>query len=210
MQKKVLVFSIVLAFVLWYVMFVVKPLNFWLMMSFSTTLLSLIVLWIGQPFSERGEWTWTNAFIGIASAFVLYAIFWTGNHMLILGEQWMPSLFSGRPEKLAAIYGNRGALGPHWVALLLFFPIGFGEEFYWRGLVQKHFAGKVGRWRAFLLTTFLYTAVHFATGNVVLLLAALTCGIFWGGLYAWRGQLFPVLLSHMLWDPFIFILQPIQ
>jgi uncharacterized protein len=210
MQKRVLIFSILLAFVLWYVMFVIKPLNFWLMMSFSTALLSLIVLWIGTPFNKPGEWTWTNAAIGIFSALALYGIFWTGNQMLILGEKLLPGLFSSRPENLAAIYGNRGALAPHWVALLLFFPIGFGEEFYWRGLVQKHFSCTLGRWRGFFLTTFLYTAVHFATGNFVLLIAALTCGLFWGALYAWRGCLFPVLLSHMLWDPLIFILQPIQ
>lgn len=210
MQKKVLILSILLAFVLWYIMFVIRPFNFWLMMSVSTSLLSLIALWIGKPFSEKGEFSWTNLWIGISSALVLYAIFWIGNQVLVLAGKLLPELFASRPEKLAAVYGNRGAVPEAVVALLLFFPIGFGEEYYWRGLVQKYFAGTMGRWQAFFLTTFLYTAVHFATGNYVLLLAALVCGLFWGALYAWRGHLFPVLLSHMLWDPFIFILYPIM
>jgi membrane protease YdiL (CAAX protease family) len=210
MKKRVLYLSIGLAFVLWYVMFVVKPFNFWLMMAFSTTLLSLIVLWIGKPFAGRGEFSWMNVSIGIASALLLYGIFWAGNQMLILLNAWMPGIFAQRPQNLAAIYGNRGDLAPHWIALLLFFPIGFGEEFFWRGLVQKHFSGKLGRWRGFLLAAFLYSAVHFATGNFVLLLAAVTCGLFWGALYAWRGQLLPVLLSHMIWDPLVFVFFPIQ
>ncbi len=210
MRKWILYIAIALVFVLWYIMFVLKPFNFWMMMAFSTSLLSLVVLWIGEPFARRGEWSWSNVWIGVASALLLYAIFWAGNQGLILFEKLVPGLFSDRPRNLAAIYGNRGELAPHWVALLLFFPIGFGEEFFWRGLVQNHFSGTRSRWGGFLIATFLYTAVHFATGNYVLLLAALTCGLFWGALYAWRGQLFPVLLSHMLWDPLIFVLFPIQ
>ncbi|HNW59517.1 MAG TPA: type II CAAX endopeptidase family protein [bacterium] len=210
MKKAAFYLAIALAFVLWYVMFVLRPFNFWLMMAFSTSLLSLIVLWIGKPFATEGEWRWSNIAIGVASALVLYGLFWIGNQMLILGEQLLPQFISGRPANLAAIYGNRGSLAPHWIALLLFFPIGFGEEFFWRGLVQNRFGARLGRWRGFMLTTFLYTAVHFATGNYVLLLAAVTCGLFWGALYAWRGALLPVLISHMLWDPFIFVLFPIQ
>ncbi len=210
MKKAVFGFSIALAFVLWYVMFVLRPFNFWLMMACSTSLLSLIVLWIGKPFAAKGEWRWSNVVLGIASALVLWGIFWVGNQVLMFGERLLPQFFSGRPENLAAIYGNRGQLAPQWIALLLFFPIGFGEEFFWRGLVQNRFATRLGRWRAFFLTTFLYTAVHFATGNLVLLLAAVTCGLYWGALYAWRGALLPVLISHMLWDPLVFVLFPIQ
>ena len=210
MQKRILYFSIILAFVLWYVMFVVKPFNFWLMMAFSTTLLSLIVLWIGKPFAEKGEWCWSNVLLGVASALLLYGIFWIGNHALVFAEKLLPGIFSGRSENLTAIYANRGGLASHWVALLLFFPVGFGEEFFWRGLVQKYFASKLGRWRGFFLATILYAGVHFSTGNYVLLMAALTCGIFWGALYAWRGHLLPVLLSHMIWDPLIFVILPIQ
>ncbi|HOT96026.1 MAG TPA: type II CAAX endopeptidase family protein [bacterium] len=210
MKKGVFYFSIALAFLLWYVMFVLRPFNFWLMMAFSTSLLSLIVLWIGKPFAEKGEWRWSNVLIGVVSALVLYGVFWIGNQVLVLGERLLPQLISSRPENLASIYGNRGSLAPHWIALLLFFPIGFGEEFFWRGLVQNRFSTRLGRWRAFFLTTFLYTAVHFATGNLVLLLAAVTCGLYWGALYAWRGALLPVLISHMIWDPLIFVFFPVQ
>lgn len=210
MQKRVVWISVGLAFVLWYVMFVERPFNFWWMMSFSTALLSLITLWVGRPLLPRSEWTMANVLLGIGSAIVLYFIFWLGHHALILMEQWMPGLLQNRAANLGAIYANRGELPAQWVALLLFFPIGFGEEFYWRGLVQKYFSKRFSRWVGFLLTALLYTAVHVATGNVVLLLAAVVCGLYWGALYAWRGQLLPVLISHMLWDPFIFIVRPIM
>ena len=63
---------------------------------------------------------------------------------------------------------------------------------------------------AFVLTALLYTAIHVPTGNPVLILAALTCGLFWGGFYRATGRLVPVLVSHMLWDPFIFVIMPIK
>jgi hypothetical protein len=94
--------------------------------------------------------------------------------------------------------------------LLLFFPIGFGEEIFWRGYVQRGFAEKWSGRRAFILTTLLYTAVHLPTGNTVLIAAALTCGLFWSGVYFATGRLLPVLISHMLWDPAIFIVWPIR
>ncbi len=209
MKKALLWISIVLAFVLWYVMFIERPFNFWLMMSFSTGLLILIALWAGTPLLRREEWTLANLGIGLGSAVVLYLIFWVGNEALMVLEQWFPGFFAGREQNLGAIYGNRSELAPQGVALLLFFPIGFGEEFYWRGLVQKYFSERWAKGAAYAVTTLIYTAVHLSTGNPVLILAALVCGLFWGGLYAWRGQLLPVLISHMVWDPFIFIVRPI-
>ncbi|MCX5878747.1 MAG: CPBP family intramembrane metalloprotease, partial [Deltaproteobacteria bacterium] len=71
----------------------------------------------------------------------------------------------------------------------------------------------MGRWSArsaVRLTTLLYTAIHLPTGTPVLILAALTCGLFWGGFYWATGSLVPVLVSHMLWDPFIFVILPIK
>ncbi|MBS1238114.1 MAG: hypothetical protein H6R37_1358, partial [Deltaproteobacteria bacterium] len=41
--------SIGLAFVLWAVMFVLRPFNFWVMLTFSTSLLSAIAFVLGRP-----------------------------------------------------------------------------------------------------------------------------------------------------------------
>ena len=60
------------------------------------------------------------------------------------------------------------------------------------------------------VTTFLYVMVHIPTGNPILMLAAFTCGLFWGIGYWASGSLIPVLVSHMVWDPLIFVIMPIK
>lgn len=202
--------GILLAFVLWFVMFVIRPLNFWLMMSFSTSLLAALSFAFGRPLIPRQEVTGSNILLGILSAALLYALFWVGNQVLVFISHILPSLIPDRAGNINAVYANRGALSPVLVGILLFFPIGFGEEVFWRGFVQRRFSSRWTPWTAFIVTTFLYVAVHLPTGNPVLILAALTCGLFWGGLYIATGRLMPVLISHMVWDPVIFVIRPIQ
>lgn len=209
-SNKIVWTSIFLAFVLWYIMFVLRPLNFWLMMSFSTSLLAVISYCFGRPLFRSGELNWRNILIGVASAGILYALFWIGNKTLILASQIFPGVLTNRLENINDVYANRGSLSPALVGVLLFFPIGFGEEIFWRGFIQRHFSKRWNNPAAFILTTFLYTCVHLPTGNPVLILAALSVGLFWGGLYWYTGALVPVLISHMLWDPMIFVVWPIK
>ena len=205
-----LYFSILLAVVLWVVMFVFRPLNFWVMLTFSTSLLAALSYAFGRPLIRPEELKWKNALWGILLAAALYGIFWIGNQGLILISQVFPEILPDRLGKINAVYANVGALPPALVGILLFFPIGFGEEIFWRGYVQRRFSQKWNGRRAFILTTLLYTAVHLPTGNPVLIAAALTCGLFWSGVYWATGSLLPVLISHMLWDPAIFIVWPIR
>ncbi len=202
--------SIGLAFVLWFVMFVLQPLNFWVMLSFSTTLLSAVAFALGRPLIPSREFTAKNVFVGVVLAALLYAVFYLGNQFLLLVSRLFPSLLPDPARDIASVYANLGALSPSLVAFLLFFPIGFGEEIFWRGFVQRRFRERGSATTAFVLTTLLYTAIHVPTGNPVLILAALTCGLFWGGFYRATGSLVPVLVSHMLWDPFIFVVFPIR
>jgi hypothetical protein len=202
--------SIGLAFVLWFVMFVLQPLNFWVMLSFSTSLLSAVAFLLGRPLRLGREFTAKNVFVGVVLAALLYAVFYLGNQFLLLVSRLFPSLLPDPAGDIASVYANLGGLSPSLVAFLLFFPIGFGEEIFWRGFVQRRFRERGSATTAFILTTLLYTAIHVPTGNPVLILAALTCGLFWGGFYRATGSLVPVLVSHMLWDPFIFVIMPIR
>jgi membrane protease YdiL (CAAX protease family) len=202
--------SILLAFVLWGVMFVFRPLNFWAMLTFSTSLLAALSYLFGRPLFRAGELTRKNLLWGVLLAVALYGIFWIGNQGLILISHWFPEVLPDRLGKINAVYANVGALPPALVGVLLFFPIGFGEEIFWRGFVQRRFGVKWNGLYAFIITTLLYTGVHLSTGNPVLIVAALTCGLFWGGAYWATGRLVPVLVSHMLWDPAIFIVWPIR
>ncbi len=202
--------SIGLAFVLWFVMFVLQPLNFWVMLTFSTSLLSVVAFALGRPLIPSGEFTAKNGLVGVLLAALLYALFYLGNQFLLLVSRLFPSLLPDPARDIASVYANLGGLSPSLVAFLLFFPIGFGEEVFWRGFVQRRLGERGSVTSAFVLTTLLYTAIHVPTGNPVLILAALTCGLFWGGFYWATGRLVPVLVSHMLWDPFIFVIMPIK
>jgi uncharacterized protein len=202
--------SIAVAFILWYLTFIIRPFNFWLMMTFNTVLLSALAFRFGGLTLRTRELTVRNALIGLAAGLVLYGVFWLGHHGLILIHA-VTGLLPERAENLGAIYANRGNVPPALVAVLLFFPIGFGEEVYWRGFVQNYFTS---RWNnplmAFAITVILYTGVHVPTGNPVLILASFVCGIYWSGLYAVTGSLVPVIISHMVWDPLIFVFFPIR
>jgi len=202
--------GIVLAFVLWIVIFVFRPLNFWILLTFSTSLLAAIAFALGRPLLPSREFTAKNLLLGILLAALLYAIFYVGNQFLVLVSRLFPALLPDPAGNIASVYANLGGLSPGLVAFLLFFPIGFGEEIFWRGFVQRRFRERWSARSAFVLTALLYTAIHFPTGNPVLILAALTCGLFWGGFYWATGSLVPVLFSHMLWDPFIFVILPIK
>jgi hypothetical protein len=202
--------SIGLAFALWFIMFVLKPLNFWVMLTFSTSLLSALAFVLGRPLLSGREFTAKNVFLGVALAALLYAVFFVGNQFLMLLSRLFPSLLPDRAGNIASVYANLGGLSPALVGLLLFCPIGFGEEIFWRGYVQRRLGESGSAASAFALTTLLYTAIHVPTGNPVLILAALTCGLFWGGVYWATGRLVPVLVSHMLWDPMIFVVLPIK
>jgi uncharacterized protein len=209
-RDKALFLSILLAFALWFTMFILRPFNFWLMMSMSTSLLAAVSFAFGRPLILREELSLKNILLGILAAALLYAVFWVGNQVLIFLSGVLPTLIPDRAGNIGAVYANRGELSPVVVGALLFFPIGFGEEIFWRGFVQTGFSKKWGPSSAFALTTLLYVGVHVPTGNPVLILAAFTCGVFWGGIYMTFGRLVPVVISHMVWDPMIFVVWPIR
>lgn len=205
-----LICCITVAASLWFMIFVRRPFNFWLMMASSTLLLSGLAFWFDGDILHREELTVKNFIIGILSALLLYLIFLVGQWLLINLAKLSPGVFSGSSGFISAVYVNKKAL-PLWiVGVLLFFPIGFGEEVFWRGLIQKQLGLRIKKSYALLLATFFYTLVHVPTQNPVLILAAAVCGLFWGGIYWKTGSMVPVLISHMIWDPMIFVLLPLM
>ncbi|MCX6163257.1 MAG: type II CAAX endopeptidase family protein [Ignavibacteriae bacterium] len=195
---------VALAFVLWFVMFVIKPLNFWIMMAFSTSILYAISIIYYRDQLNREYFKINEILIGISSAFVLYFIFWLGKFIL---DKY--GIIPNHNRNISSVYANKEVF-PGWlVALLLFFPIGFGEEMFWRGYLQRLLSEKYNKWIALLITVFFYTAVHIPTMNPILLLASFIVGIYWGLIFLWRGNIIAVVISHMLWDPFIFVIFPI-
>jgi hypothetical protein len=68
---------------------------------------------------------------------------------------------------------------------------------------------RIGRYQGYLLTTAFYAGVHVFSENLILILAALVAGAFWGGLYLWKRDLLAQIISHSFWSAFIFAVFPI-
>ena len=94
------------------------------------------------------------------------------------------------------------------IVLLIAVLIGPGEELFWRGFFQENAGARIGRRAGFVLASLLYTSVHLASGNIMLILAAAVCGVFWGWLYLrFRSPLLNVV-SHTVWDLLVFVILP--
>lgn len=140
---------------------------------------------------------------GAISAGVLWAVFAVGSRVVY-------RLFPSAQRQTAAVYTLSSEVPRAWVAALLLTVVGPGEELYWRGLIQWNLEHLLPLWAALVLAALLYAAVHLVTRNPMLVLAALVCGLYWGGLYAIGGRIAPLVVSHALWDALVLLWLPLQ
>jgi uncharacterized protein len=138
---------------------------------------------------------------GVLSAAGLYVIFQVGDRM---ARKIMPTGL----EDIAEIYRLRTAANRMLIAALLVTIIGPSEELFWRGLVQDALMRRMGRDVGTLAAAAAYGGVHLGSGNLTLTGAASTAGAYWGIEYALRRRLGPLLVSHILWDVWIFLIAP--
>jgi len=202
-NSKYIIFTLFVATILWYLLFVIKPMNFWLEMSLSISALVLMSLIFNKGNLKIERLTIRHILIGIFSAIALYIIFYLGN--IISGY-----LFPFKDSQVLSVYSNRSKGNLIWIGLLLFFIIGPGEEIYWRGFIQNTLSKKLGESKGYIISVLLYAGVHIITGNIMLVIAALVCGIFWGWLYKKEKSLLPVIISHAIWDLTIFVIFPLM
>lgn len=139
--------------------------------------------------------------LGLGAALALYLVFAAGNFM-------SRYIFDFAGRNIDAVYGFRGGASPLRIALLMAIVIGPGEELFWRAFLQRRLSLHHGRWMGFAAATALYTAVHLASGNLMLVLAAMVCGIFWGLLYLRFESPLINMVSHTVWDIAVFIVFP--
>ena len=211
-DKSQLVLSLLVAALLWFVMFspfTAPHVNFWVCMTASALILTCFAFAFGGsksigtdiPAKDTPPATFTCV-LGIIIAACLWGVFFVGDKVSQL-------ILPFAREQVNIIYNIKGNLSPTLLALLLLFVIGPAEEIFWRGYVQRTLTKYRSPFVAFLLTTVCYTAVHLPSGNFMLFMAALVCGIVWGGLY-WLmpNQLRAIIISHALWDAAAFVWLP--
>lgn len=93
-------------------------------------------------------------------------------------------------------------------ALALGLLVAPAEELFWRGVVQERLVARLGRVRGVLAATSLAVALALATGEPFLALATAPTYAAWGALAAWRGRLFPSILSHAIWSVLVASVAP--
>ena len=198
-----------LAIVLFVPLFITRgvgKLDFWWWMSLNITCLTAIAAafdlgWRNALTNDLKKQIVQKIGIGILSALGLYIVFYLGNMASRL-------IFPFAAHNIENVYAFKVGAAPIRIALLMAFIIGPGEELFWRGGLQRRFQMERGPFQGFLLATLLYTGVHIASGNVMLVLAAGVCGLFWGFLYLRTGSLLLNVVSHTVWDMAIFLFFP--
>jgi hypothetical protein len=195
------VLTVVLACVLWFVTFYLSWATFWIKISVSAATLAILSLWIQPHRKHQFRFNKTAILLGLASAGLLYVIFWSGK---TISSAIMPFAAA----QINSIYEK--SVGTHTgiIACLLFFITGPCEEIYWRGFLQKNLAVRFGPWQGWLLATVIYAGVHIWSFNLMLIGAAGVAGAFWGAMF-WRYKnLAPVIISHSVWSTVIFAVFP--
>ena len=139
--------------------------------------------------------------LGLLSALILYLVFFAGNY---LSRLWFDFAGSG----IEGVYNFKGDAPGIRIAVLMLLVIGPGEEIFWRGYLQRRFSNKFGNHTGLILALVLYTGVHVFTGNIMLILAAFICGLFWAWLYQKYNSMLINVISHTVWDIVVFLVLP--
>ena len=133
--------------------------------------------------------------VGLATAAGLYGIFRVGD---TVAREVIPR----GGEEIGDIYELRSLRSKEELAVRLGLVIGPAEELFWRGFVQ----GRAG----YPTATALYGGAHIVTENVTLIGAATIAGAYWGFLRAVGVPLGALVVSHVAWDIWIFLVAPTE
>lgn len=203
---KKLTFSILVAALLWTIMFspfTAAHVNFWVMMTISAAILCTLASLFNPRWWRDMEWSFGNIVFGVAIGVALWGVFWIGDKV----SSWM---FDFARNQVDMIYGIKEGESPWVLSTLMLFLIGPTEEIFWRGYVQKTLSRYLNPNMGFVAATLCYTLIHLASWNFMLVMAALVAGVVWGGLYRlFPDKLAALVISHSLWDVAVFIWFPI-
>ncbi|HEY4190353.1 MAG TPA: CPBP family intramembrane glutamic endopeptidase [Candidatus Limnocylindrales bacterium] len=174
--------------------------RFWHRMTLTGLNLGGLALLTSRP-ARRTRIGPREVAMGLASAVTLYATFRVGD---VFARRFVP----GGDAQIRDIYTLRTIRPKEEIAVRLATVIGPAEELFWRGLVQEALMARYGRWTGAALAAAAYGGVHIVTGNFTLFGAAGIAGAHWCALYAAGVPLGALVVSHVTWDVWIFLVQP--
>jgi hypothetical protein len=174
--------------------------QFWQRMTVTGETLGTLAL-LASPPARATRIGPKEVALGLASAATLYATFKVGD---AFARRFVPR---GDAE-IRDIYTLRTLRPKSEIGVRLATIIGPAEELFWRGLVQEGLMARYGRWPGAALAAMSYGGVHIVTGNFTLFGAAGIAGAHWCALYAAGVPLGALVVSHVTWDIWIFLVQP--
>ncbi|MEO8899479.1 MAG: CPBP family intramembrane glutamic endopeptidase [Candidatus Dormibacter sp.] len=174
--------------------------RFWPKMAAGIGSLGAYALY-ANPDLRKARMRPTDVARGIASAGALYGIFQAGDRF---ARKVMPN---GGAE-IDDIYRKRGLAPDRFIAATLVLLIAPGEELFWRGLVNRYLAQRLGPVAGNAAGATIYGAIHLVSGNLTLTGAAGVAGAFWSLEQLAQGRMAPLIVSHIAWDVWIFLVRP--
>jgi membrane protease YdiL (CAAX protease family) len=174
--------------------------RFWPRMTATGLTLGAVALTL-EPGLRRTRIRARDVVLGAAAAAGLYGIFQAGDR---IARRVMPA----GSEEIGSIYALRELRPPAELAVRLGLVIAPTEELFWRGFVQRSLAAGVGPWPGAILGAAAYGGAHLATGNLTLTGAAGIAGAYWATLAAAGFPMGALIVSHILWDIWIFLVAP--
>jgi membrane protease YdiL (CAAX protease family) len=174
--------------------------RFWQRMTVTGLALGTLAIATSRP-ARQTRIGPAEVALGLASAATLYGTFKVGD---AFARRFVP----GGEAQIQDIYALRTIRPRPEIAARLATIIGPAEELFWRGLVQESLMRRHGRWRGAALAALAYGGVHIVTGNFTLFGAAGIAGAHWCALYAAGVPLGALVVSHVTWDVWIFLVQP--
>ncbi|WP_404449540.1 CPBP family intramembrane metalloprotease [Sutcliffiella horikoshii] len=176
---------------------------FWIL--FPISLFSLILISLKDkkytPPNDRLV-TFNDCLYGVVTGTILYGVFL----MTYLILKVLPFPLIQFVEELYLIVGP--STWWHYLALvLIIIP---GEEVFWRRYLQSKMVVRYGPFVGVIFGACLYSLAHIWTGNPMLVAAAATAGVVWGGLYVWKYSLPLVIISHLVFDLWLLVIFPLN
>jgi membrane protease YdiL (CAAX protease family) len=147
--------------------------------------------------------TATDVATGAAIAAALYGVFTVGDRA---ARVIMPS----GAEDIGEVYELRTLRPKAEIAARLAAIVGPAEELYWRGMLQSELTRRYGPVKGAAAATAAYSGVHLCTRNPTLIGAATVAGATWSALRALGVSMPALVISHIVWDIWIFLVQPTQ
>ena len=174
--------------------------QFWDRMTTSGAILGALAI-AGDRTLQRPRLRPRDIALGVAIAAGLYAIFQIGDR---IARQVLPD----GDENIDEIYELRNLRPRDAIAIRLASVIGPAEELFWRGLFQRSVARRWGGPPAAAAATVAYGGAHLVTGNPALVGAATVAGMYWSTLALSGVPMAALVVSHIAWDVWIFLLAP--